>query len=211
METRIPAKPRGSNARGQRTRAQLVDAAAACFSEYGYERTRIADIVHRAGVSQGNFYRHFASKKEIFLEALTPGLDALRENFRRVGLQTHDDAEALVAVMVAYLETYCRHRHLLRVMREAAAVGDDGFDEMWLGLRGGFVTRTQDWLERLHVAGKIGPGDFVLIAEALGAMLEQTAYVQLGLARQSPRPEEIARIGRTVGEIWHRALPPLSP
>lgn len=200
---------RSGNVRGQRTRATLVDAASGCFSEYGYQATRIADIVGRAGVSQGNFYRHFESKKEIFLEALRPGLDALLVSSRRAGLEEHDDEEALVAITVAYLTTYSRHRHILRVMREAAAARADGFDELWLRLRGSFVERTEAWLHRLHEAGRIGDGDFPMLAEVLGAMVEQVAYVQVGLPEVTPRAEEIARIGRSLGEVWHRALPPL--
>lgn len=203
------ARVRAGNVRGQRTRAVLVDAASACFSEYGYSSTRIADIVGRAGVSQGNFYRHFESKKEIFVEALRPGLDALLASSRRSGLEDHDGTDALVAITVAYLTTYSRHRDILRVMREAAAARADGFDELWLRLRGSFVARTEAWLERLHEAGRIGDGDFPMLAEVLGAMVEQVAYVQVGLPEVTPRAEEIARIGRSVGEVWARALPPL--
>jgi hypothetical protein len=94
-------------------------------------------------------------------------------------------------------------------MREAAAVRSDGFDELWLGLRGNFVARTQGWLERLHAAGRIGDGDFPQLAAVLGAMVEQVAYVQIGLPDRTPRDEEIQRIARVVGDVWHRALPPL--
>ena len=199
--------PKVGNARGRRTRAQLVEAATGCFAEYGYERTRIADIVSRAGVSQGNFYRHFESKKEIFLEALRPGLEALLE--ARGELKDHLDADALAADTVVYLRTYSRHRHILRVMREAAALRSDGFDELWLQLRSNFVARTQAWLERLHADGRIGDGDFPQLAAVLGAMTEQVAYVQIGLPDRTPRDEEIQRIARVVGDVWHSALPPI--
>src|SRR5690606_41003755 len=45
------------NKRGQETREKLIAAAADCFSDYGYNRTRISDIASRAGTAQGNFYR----------------------------------------------------------------------------------------------------------------------------------------------------------
>jgi len=199
--------PKVGNARGRRTRAQLVESGTACFAEYGYERTRITDIVTRAGVSQGNFYRHFESKREIFLEALRPGLDALLETRGR--LADHTDAEALAANMLVYLRTYSRHRYILRVMREAAAVRSDGFDELWLGLRENFLAQIRAWLERLHAAGRIGAGDFDQLTAVLGAMLEQVAYVQVGLPDKAPRDEELQRIARAIGDVWHRALPPV--
>lgn len=201
-------RTRGKNARGLRTRQQLVDAAADCFAEYGYTNTRISDIVYRAGVSQGNFYRHFTSKDEIFLEALRPGLDALVEASRRSTLRDRLDLPTMVELTSAYLVSYTRNRHLLRVMREAAAIGSDsGFTELWLRQRAVFVDRTAAWLERLHAAGRIERTNFALLADVLGSAVEQTAYVHIGLARQTPRPEELHELALAIAEVWHRSIP----
>jgi len=59
-------------AKGLATREKLLQAAAKAFAEFGYERTRISDIVQIAGVSHGNFYRHFADKDEILFAVLQP-------------------------------------------------------------------------------------------------------------------------------------------
>lgn len=199
---------RGKNARGLRTRQQLVDAAADCFAEYGYTSTRISDIVYRAGVSQGNFYRHFSSKDEIFLEALKPGLDALVGSSRRTSSGDALDLSTMEELTSAYLISYTRNRHLLRVMREAAAIGsDEGFTELWLQQRAVFVDRTAGWLRRLHAAGRIEETDFALLADVLGSAVEQMAYVHVGLAERAPRPEELQRLARGIAEVWHRSIP----
>ena len=199
---------RGKNARGLRTRQQLIDAAAACFAEYGYTSTRISDIVYRAGVSQGNFYRHFTSKDEIFLEALRPGLDSLVDSSRRSTVRDRLDLQTMEDLTSAYLVSYTRNRHLLRVMREAAAIGSaEGFTELWLKQRSVFVERTASWLRRLHQAGRIDETDFHLLADVLGSAVEQMAYVHIGLAERSPRPEELQRLARGIAEVWHRSIP----
>ncbi len=46
-------------------RAELIDQAAALFSEFGFEQTSVSDIVKKTGVAQGTFYYHFKSKEEI--------------------------------------------------------------------------------------------------------------------------------------------------
>lgn len=200
---------RGKNVRGLKTRAQLLEAAVGCFSEYGYSRTRIADIVFRAGVSQGNFYRHFASKDEIFLEALRPSLDELSASTHRA--ERHDDGtdrDTLIALTSAYLTSYARNRRILRVMREAAATStDEGFSELWLRQRGAYVERTARWLRGLHRRGRLAETDFDLLADVLGSAIEQTAYVHIGLAAETPRRERIEQLATAVGEVWHRALP----
>lgn len=54
------------------SRQRLLDAAMALFGERGYRATKVADIEARAGLSPraGGFYRHFASKEEVFRAAL---------------------------------------------------------------------------------------------------------------------------------------------
>jgi AcrR family transcriptional regulator len=47
------------------TRARILDASLACFSEDGYERTTIARIRERSGTSNGAVFHHFASKEAV--------------------------------------------------------------------------------------------------------------------------------------------------
>ena len=199
------------NVRGLRTRKKLVDAAVACFSEYGYAQTRVADIVFHAGVSQGNFYRHFESKEAIFLEALKPGMDELLAASSRSQEPPRDPFDALVDRTNAYLVSYAQNRRLLRVLREAAAMtADSDFARVWLDQRRQFIDRTRRWLESRHRSGDVGETDFELLAECLGSMVEQMAYVHIGLPERAPRPERVRAIAVSIAEVWHRALPPVT-
>jgi AcrR family transcriptional regulator len=59
----------GKNAGGKRarTRAALVEAAAAVIGEKGYDRTTLDDVAQRAGMSRGAIYGNFRDKEELFL------------------------------------------------------------------------------------------------------------------------------------------------
>lgn len=202
-----PAKR--SNRRGQLTREKLVRAATECFSEYGYTRTRISDVVHRASTAQGNFYRHFNSLDDIFLAVLRPGLEELAGARSTSGGSTEE--QSLIEANTAYLEIYSRHRHILRLLREAAAASpNDGFQALWLRIRGDFVARTHRWLVRLAENGEIAGEDLDLLAESLGCLTEQLAYIHVGLPAQTPRRERIDELGRALGVAWHRLLQPLT-
>lgn len=52
-----------------RTRERLVEAAAHIFNEGGYLGTDTNRIARAAGYAPGTFYKHFADKRAIFLEA----------------------------------------------------------------------------------------------------------------------------------------------
>jgi AcrR family transcriptional regulator len=191
--------------RGQATRQKLLEAAETAFGEYGYERTRVADIVRLAGVSHGNFYRHFADKDAV-LQAVLDGLyQELRRSTRRRASGGGLPSEAeLINRNIQFFHEYAKHRHLLRVAREAAARGEhSSFLQAWLGMRKVFVEANGRWLASLSLPKGTDP---MLLAEALGAMTEQLAYVQIGLARTLPRSDELDGLGRICGQIWHRAI-----
>jgi AcrR family transcriptional regulator len=203
----VSALPKRANRRGEQTRDKIITAATECFTEYGYTRTRISDITHRADTAQGNFYRHFAGLDEVFLAALRPALEEL-SNSRGRPDRAHGELTSLIEVNTTYLHTYSRHRHMLRLLREAgAASANGGFQQLWLNLRADYVARTRRWLDRLAEADVVENQDFELLAETLGCMTEQMAYVHIGLPASTPKRERIEELGKTLGEVWYRTLP----
>jgi AcrR family transcriptional regulator len=76
--------------RGEETRSELLQAAAAAFAEQGYDATSVAQICRRAGVSKGAFYHHFESKQDLFLSLLDFWLDGLVQQLEvaRLGAAT---------------------------------------------------------------------------------------------------------------------------
>ena len=51
-------------------RVLIVEAAGRLFGEQGYEATRLDDVAAAAGVTKPILYRHFASKKALYLALL---------------------------------------------------------------------------------------------------------------------------------------------
>jgi AcrR family transcriptional regulator len=196
-------------AKGMATREKLLQAAAKAFAEFGYERTRIADIVQVAGVSHGNFYRHFADKDEILLAVLQPLLGEVHQaSGRGPGEKPFPTEAELIERNAAFFRAYAKQRYLLRVMREAAAQTDKvKFLDLWLMERSKFINRTAAWLKTLQQQGYLAVGSKPqLLAEALGALTEQLAYVHIGLAKLPPRYEQIEELGRICGRIWYLSI-----
>jgi TetR/AcrR family transcriptional regulator, transcriptional repressor of aconitase len=61
------------------TRRQIIDAASACFAEYGYDKTTFDDVAKKAGVSRTLIYTYFKSKQEFFFTLL----DEKHQNYLR--------------------------------------------------------------------------------------------------------------------------------
>jgi AcrR family transcriptional regulator len=65
-------------------RGCIIDAAYTCLSEPHAGPIPVAAILQRAGVSTRAFYRHFASKDELFLAMLRQESDALAHRLDRI-------------------------------------------------------------------------------------------------------------------------------
>ena len=55
--------------RREKTTERIVQAAIKVFSEKGYERSHVEDILKEANVCKGTFYRYFRSKKDLLERA----------------------------------------------------------------------------------------------------------------------------------------------
>jgi AcrR family transcriptional regulator len=66
------------------TRQALVEAALEVFVERGFARATTREIAHRAGLSEGTMYRHFADKYELFHQVFFALVLEIGEELRRL-------------------------------------------------------------------------------------------------------------------------------
>jgi AcrR family transcriptional regulator len=77
--------------RSKDTKDSILQTAAECFAQSGYDATGIAEICERAGVSKGAFYHHFPSKQDVFIELVNRRLARL-ENLVKAGALLVEDS-----------------------------------------------------------------------------------------------------------------------
>lgn len=70
------------------SRRKLLESAAKCFAEKGYDGCSVADIASAAGMSQGNLYIHFASKEELFKTMIQQEHGEAAEKMRHAASET---------------------------------------------------------------------------------------------------------------------------
>jgi AcrR family transcriptional regulator len=210
--------------RRDHARAKLLAVATDLFSQNGYHRTQVMDIVTQAHVSAGTFYRYFEDKQAIFF-AIAEELAAHEvEEARkaRAMIQGAPDFAHAVRNMVQFLE-----RHFERVVQRAAlyralhnsGVVDGGRDHLWamrehavqalaeqLGKTGPKDTEDLESLARMFMGvttelryamintGKPSPAQAARLA---------TRFLQGGMAAYSTKS---ARFARVFGEDWVAVL-----
>jgi AcrR family transcriptional regulator len=70
-------KPRRRRLPAAQRRETLIAAASEVFAQRGYERASLDQVAEQAGVTKVIVYRHFASKKDLYLELLAIHRDQL--------------------------------------------------------------------------------------------------------------------------------------
>ena len=63
----------GSRLSRENRRKQIKEVALKLFTDKGYAKTTMDEIVQECGISKGGMYHHFANKEEIFVELLKDG------------------------------------------------------------------------------------------------------------------------------------------
>jgi AcrR family transcriptional regulator len=79
-------------------RQKLVETAIRVFSEGSYRGTTTAEIAKAAGVSEPILYRHFASKRDLYLAALDHVWSQVRESWEEALARESDVLAALASI-----------------------------------------------------------------------------------------------------------------
>ena len=80
----------------------ILDAAAACFMEMGYQATTIDDVARRLGSTKGRIYHHYASKTDLFFDVHREGMARLFAGIEPALKTTGDGATVLAAMLRAH-------------------------------------------------------------------------------------------------------------
>lgn len=183
----------------ERTRAQLVEAAARLVAERGIDAATVNDIVTLANVAPGTFYNYFPSL-EAMVEELAAGVRDLVETNARSRQRARDPGSRMAQVMRAHL-------------------GRARDDALWARLLAQFVVRAEYPVRVALLAGLeddiidgIGKGQFTAEADesapdlVLGALVAGMLRVADGHVGRDYDRNLTANILRGLGMVSAAAL-----
>jgi TetR/AcrR family transcriptional repressor of nem operon len=83
-----------------RTRTKIIESARVLFNRRGFEQVSIDEIMKEAGLTRGGFYNHFASKDELYAEAVKSFRTCNPFARRRAKLKRQPDGKGLAVMLV---------------------------------------------------------------------------------------------------------------
>ena len=187
-------------ARGERTRARILDAARIEFGQTGFADTSIVAITKRAEVALGTFYTYFDSKEEVFAALVADMSQRVADAVAPAIRDIPDGLDRESKALEAFLGFAFEHAEVYRIIDEAEFVDPAGFERHYRG--------TADRIaRRLDGAAGVAAADDPLEAEVRAWAL-MGMYVFLGLRFSVWGSEDPARIAAIARRLLGEGLGP---
>src|SRR5438445_10763515 len=132
----VPAAQLRRDARIERRRTRVVDAALALSAGRGYSVTSVDDIVTRARVSKSAFYEFFESKEHCFRELLADEGGALINEVLAGAATGHDHHERLRLGITRFVRSCFERSDVPRLLVVASVGLREGVEALRRGLQG---------------------------------------------------------------------------
>jgi AcrR family transcriptional regulator len=139
MAVAAPSVQERRDARTERRRGRLADAALELFAARGYNVTSVEEIVVRARMSKSAFYEFFTSKEHCFRELLTLEGGALIEAVLREAATGHNHHERLRLGISKFVRSCFERSPVARVLIVESVGLSGGVDQVRHDLQGRFA------------------------------------------------------------------------
>lgn len=176
---------RVSRSQAEQNRQTVIDVASRLFREHGFDGIGLKDLMKGAGLTQGAFYKQFASKEDLAAQASSRAMEhATRRWSAAVAAKPGDP---LGAVIDFYLSTGHREERMdgcpvVALGSDAARQGSDVKASFESGIRE-YLELLGGWLDDAH--GK-NPGDkaMAILSTMVGAVVLSRAVNDEWLSKQ---------------------------
>ncbi len=169
-------------------RAQILDAARACFTGSGFHATKVQDIATACGLSKGAVYFHFESKRAVLLALVEVEFERASDIFAAAEATPGEPMTVALRAFTDFLGSADDPRHRFFLMTGELALQDDDLRERLTGHHHQLLRRLSSLLA--HAAERAGAplADPESVAVLLKAMADGIQGVQaLGVRYERDR------------------------
>lgn len=136
---------------------QIVEAVRQIIAVMGMETLTIREVAKKVGISEGDIYRHFASKKEIIILLIEDIESTLMETVDRAIAEKQEPLQRLESVFKAHLSYVEQRRGIsLIVIAETLRLQDKDLRKRMYQVVNRYMTRIEDLLTQGVQGGQIG-------------------------------------------------------
>jgi AcrR family transcriptional regulator len=181
--TRKPGRP-VNPARAAARREEILAAATQVFASCGFAGTDVQAIADLLGLGKGTLYRHFKSKRDLFLAAVDRGMQHMDERMREATAAVEDPLERLGRAVRAYLAFFDEHPELVELIMQERAVFRDRKKPTYFVHQENNIKPWIELVERMIADGQVRDVPPRRIADILTALLYGAMFTNYFLGAQ---------------------------
>lgn len=189
--------------RSSTKRKQILDAAAAIFSQKGFHQARMDEIAVAAQVAKGTLYYNFSSKSLLFAATVTEGMEQIVRQVRAELISDLPFPEHFHTVVTAIVRLYLQHSDLAHIIFNEISSGiDDAVLVEIERVRSRFIEFIAEMLAWGQQKGYIKDLDLKLSAVALAGVIDSVC----GYLLQHPDEASEEKVVATLSDILSTGL-----
>jgi AcrR family transcriptional regulator len=173
-------------------REEILDAATELFAQDGYSDGVTQALVERLQVGKGTLYRHFPSKRALFLAAVDRVMRRLREYIDASIAGVDDPLDRVTTAVHAFLTFFAEHPRFVELLVQERALFKDRQTPTYLQHRERNAARWRELFAALIAAGRVRNIPVERITNVISDLSYGTIFTNYFAGRNKP-PGEQAR------------------
>jgi AcrR family transcriptional regulator len=187
-------------------REEILDAATRMFAANGYAETDTQTLVERLQVGKGTLYRHFPSKRELFLAAVDRVMRCLRKEVDANIVEVDDPMEKVARGVRTFLSFFSEHPEFVELIVQERALFKDRKTPTYFELREDHVRMWQEVYRTLIAQGRIREMPVERISNVISGALYGTMFINYFIGQTKSSAEQAEDI---LDVIFNGILSPL--
>jgi AcrR family transcriptional regulator len=180
-----PGRPKDESLWASRT-DEILDTAATIFAQHGYQDTEMQLIADAIEVGKGTIYRYFPSKQELFLKAVSRGMDRLRLAVRSAYEPIEDPLERVTVAIRAYLTFFRNHPQYVELLIQERAQFRDRKKQTYFEHREKYVGEWRQMYADLIAEGRLRDVPVARILDGVSDLVYGTMFTNHFAGRHKP-------------------------
>ncbi len=103
------------------TRERIIATAQALFGRFGLKKTTLDEIIRRANIAKGTFYKYFSNKEVLFMEVVTRESATLTALIREAVREAPTPQDKMTAYLKVRVRAVAKLANLYEVTRETVS------------------------------------------------------------------------------------------
>ena len=148
------------------------------------------------------FYSYFDSKEAVFTEVAQQVVETMMEGLHTDFVPDLDPVERIRRAMARFVEAFRPNAMMIGLIEQVGTFTPE-MRRLRLALRQSFVDRSARGIRRMQADGIADPDlDPVMLAEVLGAMVDQTCYIWFFLGKEF----DSHAVVESLTTVWARGI-----